>query len=484
MKVDSLDPSLRKGKVKRGAGGGVATLVASVLCLSLLAAPSSAGAAGLDPAFGQAGISMTPLETAVRTGVGLAVGADGSAIVGQANGYLVRFGPEGTQDPGFGEGGKLSLLPDPIAEGVAERALFLDDFTVDGAGRLVMFGRQSDARHAYPIPYTTENQVATESEAVVLRFDREGKLDPSFGAGRGFVRSSFGVRSKLGTKMPLTAAIAGAVDFKNRPVLAVGAAAIELGCNAGAVTYYPHGVVRLTEAGTVERSFGEKGLAPIVGSTGVPGFGIDAAGRPALGLGHYLHPELNCRPGTALGRLRANGKRVGNFGSDGAASLNRNLNFDFVTPSGTIVLSHRSGRTLQVVRVGLSGRPDSGFGEVGTANVRLPAEAGAELRPVGVDTKGRIVLAGFTGRGGPFPVLNSKNAKPSALAVGRLLADGRLDRSFGKGGWILDRVPGTVEVGASAATIDPQGRLLVAATVTAPGQHEGGYLLDRFLLGP
>ncbi len=366
---------------------------------------------------------------------------------------------------------------------MAQRSLLPSSFVVDGAGRLVVFGRQSDSSHVYPIPRTSENQTATASEAVVLRFDQEGKLDPAFGAGGGFVRSSFGVRSQLHAKFPLTAATAGTVDSRNRPVFVVGAAAIELGCNAGAVTYYSGGVVRLTEAGAVERSFGEKGLAPIPGSTGAPGLGIDVAGRPALGLGNYLHPELNCRPGTALARLGANGKRLGGFGSNGTATLDRNLGFDFVTPSGTMVLSHRSGRTLQIVRVGLSGRPDGSFGNDGTAKVRLPAEAGAQLRPVGIDAKGRIVLAGFAGRGGPFPGLNSKNAKPSTLVVARLLPDGHPDRSFGNKGWIRDRVPGTVEVGATAATLDPQGRLLLAATITAPGQPAGGYLLARFLLG-
>jgi hypothetical protein len=281
----------------------------------------------------------------------------------------------------------------------------------------------------------------------------------------------------------LTDAIVGRVDSKNRPVLVVGGAAVKLGCYAGSVSYYPLGVVRLREMGAVDRSFGGNAVAPISGSTEAPGLGIDSAGRPALGLGRYLHPRLACRARTTLARLRANGERMGRFGSHGTTTLRRNLEFAFVTPSGAMILSHLAGRTLRVVRIGLSGRPDSSFGDHGTTEVQLPAAAGAHIRPVGVDAKGRIVLAGLIGANGAFPVLSSKIARPPTLAVGRLLADGDLDRSVGNGGWILDRVPGTDEVGVSTASLDPQGRLLIAATVTAPGQAEGGYLLARFLLG-
>jgi uncharacterized delta-60 repeat protein len=452
------------------------------LCLSVLVGPAWAGAGGLDSAFGVGGITTTPLETAPRVRIEFGVGPDGSVVVGEPSSYLLRLGSSGAVDPAFGDGGKLSLTPDPIAEGVLGRLLGSSNFVVDGAGRLLVFGDQSDPSHTYPIPNTTENQVATESEAVVLRFGQDGRLDPSFGGGRGFVRSSFGMQSALHPGFPSTDAIVGGVDSKNRPVFVVGGAAIELGCRAGSVTYYPLGLVRLTEAGEMDRHFGGSGIAPISGSTGSPGLGIDSAARPALGLGHFPRPSVACHPATALARLGANGRPLGSFGSNGIATLKRNLSFDFVTPSGAMVLGHRSGRTLEVVRIGLSGRPDTGFGDDGVARVRLPGP-GAHVRPVGVDGKGRIVLAGVVGANGAFPVQSSNIAKPPTLAVGRLLRDGRLDRSLGTGGWILDRVPGANEIGVNTAALDPQGRLLLAATVTAPGQSQGGYLLARFVLG-
>lgn len=468
---------------RRRLGGAAGVFMAALaIFLSILAAPAWAGAGGLDPAFGVGGVATTPLETAPRVALELGVGPDGSAVVGEPSSYLVRIGPEGSIDPDFGQGGKLSLVPGPIAEGVPGRSFRPSNFVVDGTGRLVVFGDQSDVAHTYPIPRTTENQTATESEAVVLRFDPQGKLDPSFGTA-GFVRSSFGLHSRLHTELPLTAATVGGVDSKDRPVLVVGGAAVQLGCHAGAVTYYPLGVVRLTAAGVVDRTFGRNGVAPISGSTGSPRLGIDAAGRPAIGLGRYPRPTLACHAGTALARLRADGEPMRRFGSNGSATLKQNRDLDFVTPSGAMVLSHRSGRALRVVRIGLSGRPDGSFGDHGTAKVRLPVAAGANVHPVAVDAAGRIVLAGVVGANGAFPVLSSKVTRPPTFAVGRLLPDGRLDRSVGDDGWILDRVPGSDEVGVTAAALDPKGRLLLAATITAPGKTKGGYLLARFLLG-
>jgi uncharacterized delta-60 repeat protein len=444
-------------------------------CLST----GSASAARLDPGFGEAGIAMTPLEKAGRGSVGLGIGPDGEAVVGDAYGYLVRFGPEGARDLGFGAGGKLSLTPDPIAEGVAERSLAPSNFAVDGKGRLLVFGEQIDSRRALPIPRTTENQTATESEAVVVRFDPEGKLDPTFGAGSGFFRSTFGLQAEFFPEMPQTDALAGTVDSEGRPVFIVGAAAIELGCHAGAVTHFPEALVRLTEAGAFDPTFGRDGLAPITGSTRSPTLRLDARDRPAIRLGQYVEPDLNCRAGTALARLDANGQGLAGFGSRGIEALERNLDLDFVAPAGAMFLDHVKGRTLEVVRIGLSGHPDGGFGDGGTAKVRLAV--GAHVHPVGVDAKGRVLLAGFIGRG-PYPSIGPKGLKPTLL-VGRLRRDGRLDKSFGQGGWIRDPVPGALEVGASTAEIDPQGRLLLAATVTARGQSSGGYLLARFLLG-
>jgi uncharacterized delta-60 repeat protein len=461
--------------MKRVAARANAAVVALALCLGLLPAVAGAEVGGLDASFGEGGFVTSPLDTAGRGAVELGVGPDGSVIVGDPSGYLLRFTADGAPDPGFGEGGRLTLGKDPLPDADGDREFKPANFVVDGAGRLLVFGGEFDPGHVYSIPGTSrafgELEHAAESQAVVLRYDPEGKPDPSFG-GDGFVRSAFGVRSRFHTDMPLVDATGGAVDSEGRPVFVVGGADLALGCYAGQTTYYPRGVVRLTRAGALDRSFGTDGPAPIDGSTDSPELGVDAADRPGLWVGPYPSPRLNCRPETALARLRADGGAMAGFGHDGNRIFGgESLTLAFVAPSGAMFLQGSAGRDLELIRVGLGGRRDKSFGNGGMAKIRPPSPTGAHAKAVGVDAKGRILLAGFIGPKNP------------SLVVGRLLPDGRLDRSFGKGGWIRDRVPGSLEVGATTAALDRRGRLLLATTVTAPGKTSGGYLLARFLLG-
>lgn len=470
--------------------GGV--LCAALTLLScLLPAAARAEVGGLDPAFGEGGITTTPLDLAARQGYAeIGVGPDGSPVVGEGGGYrgfLVRFDPDGSLDTIFGEGGKLLLSPENrtverITGGVKERHFRPRDLVVDGQGRLLVFGSESDARRSF-YPGTIMAEKVLESRAVVLRLTPEGEPDPSFGDGRGFVRSAFGLRTEFPVGFPSVATVAGGVDSRDRPVLIAGVATTVGGCYAkGHLGTLPRAVVRLTESGRIDRSFaGGDGVAPITGSTSFPGLGIDAADRPVAGVGSLVHPEPECRRGTTLIRLRANGARMRRFGPRGTRAFRR-VRLAFAAPSGAVVLASRHRRTLRVARVGLSGRPDKRFGTDGTARVRLPVAFGNHVWPVAADAQGRILLAGFLGRGEPFR--GERGPKHSFLVVARLLPDGRMDPSFGDGGWIIGRVPEPLAVTSTAATLDPQGRLLLAATVTAPDQEQGGYLLARYLLGP
>jgi hypothetical protein len=170
------------------------------------------------------------------------------------------------------------------------------------------------------------------------------------------------------------------------------------------------------------------------------------------------------------------------FGPHGTQAFKRS-ELSFVAPSGAIVLADQHHRTLRVTRLRPSGDLDTGFGLRGTAGVRLPLAVGNHVSPVAADAKGRVLLAGFLGRDEPFSGPKEGPRHPS-LAVARLLPDGRLDPSFGQGGWIITAVPEPLEVSSTAATLDSQGRLLLTASVTAPAETREGYLLARYLLGP
>jgi uncharacterized delta-60 repeat protein len=464
----------------------VAQVACAALALLACAMPAAAQAGGgLDPAFGEGGLATTTLDLAAKRGhAELGAAPDGSAVVGEVGGFTVRFGPEGLPDPAFGEGGKLPLGDAPVVDGEGEeRHFFPRNVVVDSEGRLLVFGEETDTRRSKPSG-TITGELVPESWAVVLRLTPQGTPDPTFGGGKGFIRSAFGLRSRFIHRFPTVTALVGSVDSRDRPVLVAGVTTVYGGCYAkGGLTKYPGAVVRLTEAGRTDHSFGGgDGLAPITGSTSFPVLGIDDRDRPVVAVGSLVQPEPECRGGTTLIRLSENGQRMRGFGPRGTQAFKR-ADLSFVAHSGAILLADQHGRTLRVTRLRPSGDLDTGFGRGGTAGVRLPLAVGNHVSPVAADAEGRVLLAGFLGRDKPFRGPKEGPKHPS-LAVARLPPDGRMDPSFGEGGWIITGVPEPLELTSTAATLDPQGRLLLAATVTAPDQARGGYLLARYLLGP
>jgi uncharacterized delta-60 repeat protein len=445
------------------------------LALVLLLVPSAAwaGEGSLDTSFGEAGWASAPpgvLEGSPE-GVEIGVGPDGSADIAAGAGSVVRFTAAGARDYGFGEGGVLHFREDPAAEGIAARSLAMSSIAVDGKGRLLAFGTENDTRRTYD-PHLVSGVPLPSSRAAVLRYDPEGKLDPSFGGG-GFVTGAFGLGPGPRSAFPFVDAIGGTVDSQDRPVLLAGVAGIGSSCIAHAgTTYLPRGVVRLTESGEPDPSFGAGGTARLAGTESSLALGVDAADQPVVEVGPTGNARQVCRPTTNLIHLNADGRRLTRFGKDGTVRL-RQQRLALVEPSGAVLVGGFDSGLLELARVPTTGGRDKGFGKGGLAKIQLPPGAGFKVHPVAVDSAGRILLVGSLGR------------KHSALVVGRLLPDGRIDTSFGEGGWIVAPVDVPFKIRSTAAALDPQGRLLVAAAGTSRPEGSGnGYLLARFLLGP
>ena len=457
-------------------------------CLSLAALGASVpafadpGVGRLDRGFGEGGWTLTrPGVASAETGVELALAPDGSAVVaGAFSGPVVRFLPDGRPDRGFGEDGLLRLGPATLREGVEQLTFFRRSLAVDGRGRVLVFGRQTDTRETF-VPSGQANG-QPKSSAVVLRFTPEGRPDPTFGEGAGFIRSDFGLGSGLETAIPMVGVLAATVDSRDRPVFVAGASVAVSGCHAhGSVAEVPRAVVRLNEAGAPDPTFGADGVSPIGGSTEFPGLGLDAADQPVSGVGRLDPYHGGCAPGTAVFRLRQDGARIAGFGSDGVRIFRR-FHLALVEPSGALILSRRDGRTLHLLRVRADGSRDKGFGRGGVAQVRLPAIPELHVKPAAVDAKGRILLVGFVGSPSAEPAAG--RPRHSCLVVARLLADGRPDPGFGHSGWLFTRVPRALEATSAEGRFDSRGRLLVAATVTKQHHRNGALAVVRYLLGP
>ena len=389
---------------------------------------------------------------------------------------IVRFGPEGASDQSFGGTSELFFGTDPAADGIAARSFCPANIAVDGHGRLLVFGGESDSRRTFDFGLVSGEPVPASS-ALVLRYSGAGNLDPTFGGGKGYVRGGLnlgaGVHSGKdpGKARSLVDALAGAVDSRDRPVLVAGVGSVLSGCHGHAgFEFVPRAVVRLTESGGRDLGFGNGGRASVAGTARFPTVATDAGGGVVAKVGPSRGGLSRCRSETTLVRLGASGNRLPMFGERGALRLGQ-LRLALVEPSGASIVYRYRGRNLDLARIGANGGRSRSFGQHGLAVVRLPPGAAFGVRPVAVDGSGRILLAGYTGGG------------HSTIVIGRVLPDGRLDASFGEGGWLTPPVPGSFEIGSLAAALDPAGRLLIAAAGAQAGENEHSYLLARFLLG-
>lgn len=462
-------------------GSRALIFVVSMLALLLLSVAASAQVrpGRLDRGFGGEGLAMTPLGTAgEEADVEVANGQNGSVVVANAlEGTVVRFLPNGSRDLGFGNDGELKLGSSTAAEGLSQRTFFSRAVAVDSRGRVMAFGEQTDSSHAYS-PGGFAGEIPASS-AVVLRFSAEGRPDPSFGEGKGFIRSDFGLGSGLNTNIPMVGALAGQVDSRDRPLLVAGVSSATRGCTGhGGIGQRPRAVVRLTPTGEPDPTFGGgDGISPINGSSSFPSLEIDRGSNTVVGVG----PRVECQVGTTIYRLRENGERVTGFGSDGVRAFRR-LHLALVAPSGLMILSYRHDQALSLARLRPDGKRDLSFGQDGTASVHLPLDVGLHVQPAAVDTKGRILLAGFVGSPTAEPA--KRQPKHSSLVVARLLANGTLDPTFGHDGWVFTHLPRQREASSAQATLDPRGRFLIAGTMTAPHRRNGGFVIARYLLGP
>lgn len=450
---------------------------------ALLLAATSAVAAGLDPSFGEGGLSFSPPGTAVGyPSMEVDPAPDGSAIVSSGGSEIVRFGPEGAWDSTFAGSGRLIFEPDPAAAGDTEKTFRPQATAVDSKGRLLVFGTEYDSSQTASSGSTESGEPLTRSEAMVFRFDADGSLDPTFGEGAGFVRYTFGVKSPdyaILANFPMVSAIAGTVDSKDRPVLAVGAVEAVGGCYAkGDQGVEVRAVARLTEAGLPDSTFGKGGVVAAAGTTSSPYLGIAAVDQPVVGIGTTGGREPECHSGATVVRLGEDGARLGAFGSGGVRHVKK-FSLALVEGSGGTVLAHSTRHQLELVRLGPGGAKVKSFGRQGVEKLARPGARGVMVWPAAVDSQGRILMVGSIG----VQEERGKGKKGrSALVVGRLLPNGRPDPSFGEGGWIFTRLAPGVELEGASGSLDSQGRLLVSGVTRTSREAPAGYVLARYLL--
>jgi uncharacterized delta-60 repeat protein len=442
----------------------IASLVA-LLLLAATAVPAHAGVRqiGLDPSFGGDGTVLTTTaavlpefdhpDFSLEAGAA-AVDRQERVIVGvdaPSEALLVRYRRDGSLDRRFVE--RSAAAEDQLPEGP------VGALTIDWQGRLVAV-------------------VGDRHELVVARYLPDGSLDPSFG-NAGVVALPI----PRGTWIPQegTEQVSSiSIDGWRRIVVArVNAMRASARTGTGFV------LARLGENGALDQSFGEGGFLTAKLSHGSP-FKLAYAGmqprtNKAVVVATTFSPVRRApqRPELkrfVVTRLLEEGTLDPGFGGgDGIVrvvagrygTVASGVDFD---ARGGIAIGGANGRGFGFARLLRDGGRDKSFGRGGRVAIRIARGLDAwNLRALAVEDRERIVFSG----GAAFASRVDKR-----MIAHRLLADGRLDRRFGRAGACVADFPRDRRARPSAVVLTRHRDAIMVGTADMPRPNVYPPMLD------
>jgi uncharacterized delta-60 repeat protein len=292
--------------------------------------------------------------------------------------------------------------------------------------------------------------LSTGDDFAVARFNANGELDPTFGAGGKVTIDFFGGDDQ---------AYALAIQPDGRIILAGYAGKI--------LSYTTFALARLNTDGRLDETFGNNGKV----SSGISGIYLQARdvalqsdGSIVVG-GVYFVGPLSFS--FVLTRYLTSGSPDTTFGTSGWVTTNFHKPKDDFEPDdqlsaiaiqsdGKIVAAghtraRRSNSTFAVARYLPGGTLDESFASGG--KITIPFFTGSDVaRDVAIQTDGKILVAGA--------IFNSVSQRPE-FGVARINSDGTLDAAFGNAGKVTD---GVNAFSAAAATllVQPDKKIVVA----------------------
>src|SRR6266487_2601249 len=361
----------------RGRSYLIGVMLAGLVTIVLPAVPARAVSGGtLDPTFGSGGKLLTDFG-GQEMAYGVRVQADGKIVAagfsntdGNHDFALARYDRDGTLDPTFGTGGKV--LTDVSGAGSYDEARAV---AVEPDGKILAAG-SSDA--------------GGSTDFAVVRYDGDGTLDPTFGAGGQ-------VLTDLGGAGRYDGAYAVAVEPDGK-ILAAGFS------DAGGSTDFA--VVRYDGDGTLDPAFGAGGqvLTNFGGSdyayaVAVQGDGkvVAAGSSDAGGSTDFALARYNDY-GSLDSRFGGGGKVLTDVSGRGSEDDARAV---AIQADGEIVAAGRSNavrdtaRDFALVRYNDDGSLDGRFGAGGTVSTDVSgAGHNNEAFAVAVQADGKIMAAG------------------------------------------------------------------------------------------
>jgi uncharacterized delta-60 repeat protein len=297
------------------------------------------------------------------------------------------------------------------------------------------------------------------NDVTVARYNRDGSLDATFGSG-GIARTDFGdgVTSGFDFGGPVVIGADGKITVAGATRL-----------SAPAAVNWNFALARYNADGSPDLSFGSGGVVvtDFAQNESANGLSLAPDGEiVVVGITHQGNAVMGER--FAIARYRADGSLDPSFDGDGMLVGEEGWPRDVVVQRDRklVVAGQRNtpgGRTNGLFRYDAAGRLDPGFGPARTGFV--PAFPNGYVLALVKDQRGRLL----TGGGGRMGI---------DFGLARFSSEGKPDRSFGRGGKV------ETDLGGSDAITDvalaPDGKI-VAAGDSNPGGSSDNWALARYL---
>jgi uncharacterized delta-60 repeat protein len=378
--------------------------------------PSAPGS--LDPTFGAGAGYVTTSLGAGNSAATVLIQPDGKILAaggetGPGNGFVTRYNPDGSLDTSFGAGGTanaifpggtwtpyLALYPQAgmandgkivqEATGQSTGGILLERYTAAGAPDAT-FGNDGEVTTAIPgqVAYSGGVVVTSTGQIVALADDHAGHIDLVRYNADGSLDSTFGQGGEVISYVAGAGQGGQSADVKADTLLLQpdGKMIAVVGGSGGMVD-----LIRYNSDGTLDASFGSRGVATI--SFGGPVQG--AAIYPTLGTsndGKILVVGTNTSTNTwALARFNADGSPDNSFGSGGelATQISGNTATMAVVIDANdrvVVGGPNQAHTIDdLARFNADGSPDVSFGPGG-----LVALSGTTFGSLGSNPRGIAV---------------------------------------------------------------------------------------------
>ncbi|HEY7425012.1 MAG TPA: hypothetical protein VH682_12345 [Gemmataceae bacterium] len=309
-----------------------------------------------------------------------------------------------------------------------------------GAGAGYVLAPFSNVDGVNAVAVQSNGQIVTADVIGVARYNADGSVDTSFGTG-GLAAPNSKSFNDGGSVVAIQS------DGK---ILTGGFGRTNHGVD------YSY-LARYNANGTVDTTFGSNGEV-VIPQAGLTSIAVQTDGKILVG------------GGTTLARYNANGTLDTTFGNGGELT---NLPFHgvantLIQPDGKIVLAGivndpvGNMRAIGVARFNTDGTIDTSFGNGGEVITDVGIGVGAIGR-VALQADGKIVVSGIA----------SITSGPGEPCLVRYNADGTLDTTFGSSGTGIDIVPlpaGYSEVAAATSIgVQSDGKIVVAVQPGAPG---------------